>query len=229
MAAAVTAAGVAVVHCDQSTTTETYTPITGIEISAAALTAGHGCSNSPQMPNAVYRYSAVVTYVYEGGLLPGDPNQPTAAVFECYADGYFENLPVDAGGNQAFSIAIAAWNVAGFPAVLTPCTAEPTADAGVVNACPAEQVPVVLDGGGVSPQWTTTCTAYMQPNIPAIASCAPLVPFVAGSSAPEGGSSDAAGGDAGAVDGESPPDASADVAPEASPAAADASDATSGD
>src|SRR5580700_6337378 len=198
----------ALVHCDQSTSTLTYTPITGVEISSQSLVLGHGCNDDPNDPNAVYRYSAVLSYVYQGGVPLGFPDQQYASVFECFANGYFENLPVYDGGNQAFAITIAAWNFAGFPAALNPCTSEPDGSS-LSELCPAEQVSSVLDGGGVPPQWTTTCTAYLQPQLPAIAACGPLVPFSAGTPAPEGGAEpDASPSDA------SPPEASP---PEASP------------
>jgi hypothetical protein len=204
----------ALVHCNQSSTTETYTPITGIQISAEALTAGHGCSDNPDDPNAVYRYSAVVSYLYEGGVAPvpgSQYNQQYANVFECFADGYFENLPVLDGGNQAFTLTVAAWNYSGWnamgsPARLSPCISEPDGSS-LANLCPAEQPLDVLDGGGVPPQWTTTCTAYMQPSIPAVAACGPLVPFAGGAiPAPDAGGDDAStsDGSTGAADGPAP-------------------------
>jgi hypothetical protein len=144
--------------------------------------AGHGCSNDPADTNAVYRYSAVLSYVYPKSVNYPDGslyNSPYASVFECFSDGYFENLPVDDGGDQTFSVKISAWNAANFPQELTPCMSEPDGSS-PTDLCPAEQVSDVLDGGGVDPQWTTTCTAFLQPNIPGIAACGPLEPFVAG-------------------------------------------------
>jgi len=187
--AGLTAAVTALVHCDQSSSTLTYTPITGVEISSQSLVLGHGCNDDPNDPNAVYRYSAVLSYVYPGGVPLGFPDQQYASVFECFAPGYFENLPVSDGGNQSFALTIAAWNFAGFPAALNPCTSEPDGSA-ISDLCPAEQVSAVLDGGGVAPQWTTTCTAYLQPNLPAVANCGPLVPFDAGSAVADGATSD---------------------------------------
>jgi len=198
--AGLTAAVTALVHCDQSSSTLTYTPITGVEISSQSLVLGHGCNDDPNDPNAVYRYSAVLSYVYQGGVPLGFPDQQYASVFECFANGYFENLPVADGGNQSFAITIAAWNFAGFPAALNPCTSEPDGSDAIADLCPAERVSAVLDGGGVPPQWTTTCTAYLQPNLPAVAACGPLVPFDTGSAVTDGATSDAAPAPDGAVE-----------------------------
>jgi hypothetical protein len=198
-AGGLTAAWTALVHCNQASTTLTYTPITGVEISSQSLVLGHGCNDDPNDPNAVYRYSAVISYVYEGGVPLGFPDQQYASVFECFANGYFENLPVSDGGNQSFAITVAAWNFAGFPAALGPCTSEPDGSA-ASNLCPAEQVSAVLDGGGVPPQWTTTCTAYLQPQLPAVAACGPLVPFDSRSAASDTGTSDASPAPDGAVE-----------------------------
>src|ERR1700678_892701 len=198
-ATGLTAAWIALVHCNQDSSTLSYTPITGVEISSQSLVLGHGCNDDPNDPNAVYRYSAVLSYVYPGGVPLGFPDQQYASVFECFANGYFENLPVYDGGNQAFAITIAAWNFAGFPAALNPCTSEPDGSS-LSELCPAEQVSSVLDGGGVPPQWTTTCTAYLQPQLPAVAAWGPLVPFDAGPAVTDGASSDTAPAPDGAVE-----------------------------
>jgi hypothetical protein len=199
----VTAAWIALVglvHCDDTATTTTYTPITGVEIQSSALNYGHGCSDDPSDTNAVYRYAAILSYVPPSAVPAGDFST-YSAVFECFADGYFENLPVLDGGNQFFQVQIAAWNAKDFPVALDPCTSEPDGSNPRTDVCPAEQVSFVQpffdggapaqDGASTAPTWTTTCTAYLQPGVPSIAACPPLVPF--GSQPSDGGSVDEAG------------------------------------
>jgi hypothetical protein len=220
----VTAAWIALVglvHCDDTATTSTYTPITGVEIQSAGLTYGHGCSDDPNDTNAVYRYAAVLSYVPESAVPAGYPSRYSAS-FECFADGYFENLPVLDGGNQSFQVQIAAWNAKDFPSALDPCTAEPDGSSASNDVCPAERVTFVmpyLDGGGMpgpdgassAPTWTTTCSAYLQPGVPSIAACPPLVPFAASGEAPsDSGDVDEAGATVDAGSGDTGVDADAE-------------------
>jgi hypothetical protein len=177
------AAGIAAIAgCPSTTaTTTTYTPITGIEILASELTAGHGCSNDPSASSdAVFRYGAVVSAAPDSGA-PDGGTGPWSDVFECFTNGVFENLPVNDGGNQLFDLVVYAWTEAGFPPELAPC-----ADAG---ACLAH-VPFEVLHPSKPPEWTTTCTANQQQGIPVLAVCGPLQPTGAGLTAggpPEAG------------------------------------------
>lgn len=122
--ASLVAAGIAAIAgCPSTTaTTTTFTPITGIEILASELTVGHGCSDTPEAgSNAVFRYAAIVSYAPDSGAPDGGVTV-WADVFECFANGVFENLPVNDGGNQLFDLVVFAWTEAGFPPELAPCT-----------------------------------------------------------------------------------------------------------
>jgi hypothetical protein len=127
---------------------------------------------------------------------------PTGAVFcqviDCFTDGVFENLLPDSA-SQDFVIKIFAYNARSFNA--------PDGGAAAMDLdgglCPG----IADSGGGEAPaQWTTTCTASAQLNIPVLAVCGPLEPTSSVDSGPaeaaiEGGGygsgagpSDASGG-----------------------------------
>jgi hypothetical protein len=142
--------------CATATTTTLYTPITGIQIPAAAVVAGHGCGTRPDQ---VYKYAAVVAFATDGGGLV------TAGVFDCFTDGIFSNLqPIDAG---PFQVTIYAFSQRSLPSALAcPPTATPCAsdDAGAVQMY------------GASADWTAECTAVQIPGSTTVASCSPLEP-----------------------------------------------------
>jgi hypothetical protein len=145
--------------CPTTTTTSSYTPITGILIRSASLVAGHGCGMGP---GEVYRYGALVSYTVDG-VPTGTPQW--SGVFDCFTDGLFENLITDAS-NQGYFVQIAAWDYAGFPSDL--------ACSNAASGCPGENVTTVSNDAP-SAQWSTTCTATPQQGITVLAVCGPLV------------------------------------------------------
>ena len=92
--------------CTSSTTTLPYTPITGIIIQSQSLVAGYGCGLADAGSGQVYRYAAVLTYAQpEGGADAATSQLLTLTnVFDCFADGVFENLPTNEGSTFALSI-----------------------------------------------------------------------------------------------------------------------------
>ena len=92
-----------------------YTPITGIQILAAAITVGRGCGTGADQ---VFKYAAVVSVAAaDGGQLASAP--PLASgVFDCFADAIFSNLTTDAS-TQPYFVSIFAFNAASFPPGLT--------------------------------------------------------------------------------------------------------------
>ena len=213
------AAGTSALACTSSTTATTYTPITGIEIASAALVAGFGCGTGP---GQVYRYAAVVSY--KNGLGAGEAGAPVTQsgvpltnIFDCFADGVFENLPSSDAGSLTFSVAIFAYSSddyakAGLPANVG---CPPVPDGGT---CTPSSQPVTPAQQRLA-TWTTLCTATQQAGTPVIAVCGPLVEnparsFVAADAAADAtreGAADAA------------PEAAVDAAPDATIAAPDAS------
>jgi hypothetical protein len=157
--------------CPTTTTTSSYTPITGILIRSASLVAGHGCGMGS---GEVYRYGALVSYTVDG-VPTGTPQW--SGVFDCFTDGLFENLITDAS-NQGYFVQIAAWDYAGFPSDL--------ACSNAASGCPGENVTTVSNDAP-SAQWSTTCTATPQQGITVLAVCGPLV----GAPVDAGGDADA--------------------------------------
>ncbi|MGH7298501.1 MAG: hypothetical protein ACRELB_26410 [Polyangiaceae bacterium] len=176
------AGGLALAGCPGAATTTTYTPITGVVIKSSDLVVGRGCGTGP---GQLYRYAAVLSYIDDGTV----QNVPfTSGVFDCYADGIFSNLPADSSGSTSFSIFIAAFDQAAFPAALD-CVAG-TDEAGTPIPCPGDDPATVLASAG-TPTWTTSCTATQQYGVPVLAACAPLE---------ETGGDDAGATEAGAID-----------------------------
>lgn len=201
----------ALAACATTTTTAAYTPITGILIRSSALVAGFGCGTGPHQ---VYRYVAIVDYARaDGGAQrdaqaePQTGGPPWTNVFDCFADGVFENLPSSSTGSQAFDVSIFAYDQAsydksGLPSELG-CLPGLTAAA----ACPSTPEVIAAAVTAQAP-WTTTCTATQQQGIPVLAVCSPLsdAKTSAEAGAPdggpvEGGALEGGPSEAGAVDG----------------------------
>jgi hypothetical protein len=229
------AAGASVAACTSSTTATTYTPITGIEIRSAALVSGFGCGPAP---GQVWRYVATVSYrsgpgAGEAGAPVVQNGVPLTNIFECFADGVFENLPSSDAGSLTFTVAIFAYSQqdyerAGLPAGLA---CPPVQDGGLCT--PSSQAVSSAQEGLAT--WTTLCTATQEAGTPVIAVCGPLegpaAPFEMGDGSTDAAGDGAAGAepdatttslpDAGAdATGSTPPDAGVDAA---TPAAPDAS------
>jgi hypothetical protein len=170
LAAAGTAAMAA---CTTTTTTTTFTPITGIEIRSAALVAGFGCGLGA---GQVFRYAAALSFAggSDAGALVQQNGVPLTNIFDCFADGVFENLPSSDAGSLTFNVAIFAYNedayfTAGLPANLG-CA--PTPDGGAQNCDPGTRPLTAAQEGFAT--WTTVCTATQQAGTPVIAVCGPL-------------------------------------------------------
>ncbi len=145
--------------CTTATATTVYTPVTGIQVPSADVAQGHGCGTGSDQ---VYRYIAVISY-------PSDASTTfsTTAVFDCFADGLFSNLPfTNAAASQPFNITIFAFNQASFPAALD-CVGSP---------CPGDDAGEVALWTGTA-NWTGKCQATEVSGVTALATCAPLEPL----------------------------------------------------
>lgn len=155
---------IALSGCPTLTTAAGFTPATGIVIRSSTLVGGHGCGKGLDQ---VFRYSAVVFYADDHGNRSGAPI--ASGVFDCFADGLFENLRTNDGGSTSFVVSIYAYNQFSLPADLD-CPPD-------VTPCPAEDLdgdtPLVLRDGPQAP-WTTTCHATQQQDITVVAVCDPL-------------------------------------------------------
>jgi hypothetical protein len=163
---AIACAPIAFAGCATNGPATAYTPITGIQISAADIVAGHGCGGRI---GQIYKYAAVVAYPTDGGAAS---TPLTSGVFDCFADGIFSNLPVLDGGYQLFDVSIYAYDQASFPAALD-CPSSTV-------HCPGD------DAGAVAPweaaaNWTASCTASEYQGVTTIASCEALSPSQGGS------------------------------------------------
>jgi hypothetical protein len=206
------------------------TPITGVIIRSDSLVRGLGCGTAP---GQVYRYVAAIA---------SDDNVPdggtptvylTANVFDCFADGVFQTIPLPDTGDPSFTVAIAALDKDAYdaqhPAI------DPIAAAGLVPA-PADGIPASMIAA-VMPTWTTTCRATQQQNVAVLAVCDALhSPTIVADAATNDAAADASDAGADAADGghdatidanaDGAADGASDAATEAaSDANADAADA----
>jgi hypothetical protein len=97
---------------------------------------------------------------------------PLTNIFDCFADGVFENLPSSDAGSQTFVVTIFAYTKdsyddAGLPANLG---CPPALDGG---QCTPASEPLTSAQESMAP-WTTVCTATQQQGTPVVAVCAPL-------------------------------------------------------
>ncbi len=210
--AAAGAAAIAVgAACSTTTTTTTFTPITGIEIRSAALVSGFGCGTEDSQ---VFRYAATVGFAAaaDAGALVRPPSGPPlfTNIFDCFADGVFENLPTSDAGSLTFSVAIFAYNENAYDAAGLPGNlgCAPTPDGGALQCVPST-LPLTADQERDA-TWTTLCTATQQSGTPVIAVCAPLQSTRA-ATGPDAAVDAAMDGTAPAADG------AADAAEDASP------------
>jgi hypothetical protein len=160
-----------VTSCGTPAATTGYTPITGIQIPASVVVAGHGCGPGAQQ---VYKYAALVAYATADGAAEVPL---TTGVFDCFADAIFSNLPSTDGGNPMFDVSIYAYTRHSFLQAF---------------GCPQDSAPCTVDAGSTglwqaAASWTTMCTSTEQNGITVIASCHALEPVDEGSA-----SSDAA-------------------------------------
>jgi hypothetical protein len=217
--------------CTSTSTTLLYTPITGLIIRSESLVAGHGCGTANGGLDQIYRYAAVLTVAPQDGggtaAPTSKPFTPLWNVFDCFADGVFENLQTDDGATFALTIyayTAAAYARSGLPVRLG-CAADSVDDA----SCPA--VPTTLTTQLAYATWTTTCIGTQQAGAPVVATCGPLE-RVAGMVGPPPDASIDDAGDAGPsapdasvdanVDANSPPDSGASDASDAGTSPADA-------
>ncbi len=190
------AAGVGVVvGCPGTAAPAPYTPYTGVTLDLASALGGLRCGTGP---GQLFKYSAVVWHaspdggppasLISGGSEGGDASSNAEAtpiasdVWDCFADGIFENLPATAAGDDSFYVEVfgystattlpGAFTEAGAPsAVWCPGGLGPGG-----QACPF-QVPSFAVEAGAQAQWRTTCLATEAESEPVTASCAPLAPF----------------------------------------------------
>jgi hypothetical protein len=146
--------------CGSSASTTVYTPLTGLEIPASLVTAGHGCGT---LPLQIYKYAVVVS------SSPADAGVPalvTAGVFDCFTDAVFSNLPsLDGGVNPTYYVSIYAFNFTSFPLVLN-CTTG-------AAPCPGDEAGAVAPWTA-SANWTGSCTGTQVAGVTASVTCTAL-------------------------------------------------------
>ncbi len=205
--------------CNASSTTTTFTPITGIEIRSGELVGPLGCGTGDE----VFRYAAVVTYAPDAGVV-SDAGAPTwTNIFDCFADGVFENLPGSPTGSVTFDIAIYAWTQSAYDAVGLPASLGcPEGTSPSICTPSTTGLTATQTAGAV---WMAQCTATQQSGAPVFAVCPPLEPT--GVLPAEAGPADAAAGPDATVAPDAAPDGTAPDAalPEAGPDAEAAPDA----
>ncbi|HEY5145248.1 MAG TPA: hypothetical protein VII82_00710 [Polyangiaceae bacterium] len=155
--------------CTSTTTTLPYTPITGIVILSRSLVAGYGCGTADAGPDEIYRYAAVLTSAPPDGGTDASASQlPLTNIFDCFADGVFENLQ-----GSTFDLKIYAYKKASYDAAALPlslgCTPGQSSDA---SCTPAAQA--LTPSQEAAADWTTTCYATQQSGAPVLATCGPL-------------------------------------------------------
>jgi hypothetical protein len=155
---AIAMSGLSLARCTDSTPVVALTPYTGINIDSASLVSGLGCGTAP---GQVYRYVARVDAARDAAATAA--GFLAVAVFDCYADGVFENLPASDAGSYDFTLTIYAWDRPSLPPSLD-CDGGPCAP-------PSSDTLATLGPGA---KWTTTCTATQEPGAVVYAACAPL-------------------------------------------------------
>ncbi len=143
--------------CTSSNTLVATSPYTGINIDSQSLVSGLGCGTAP---GQVYRYVASVDVSVEAGATGANV---AVGVFDCYANGIFENLPASEAGSYDFVLTIYAWDKASLPASLD-CDGGP---------CAPPSPPTVASLGPTA-RWTTTCAATQELGAAVFAVCSPL-------------------------------------------------------
>jgi hypothetical protein len=173
--------------CGGTSTSNTIPPITGIVVRAETLTTGRGCG---QGPGQVFKYAAAVYGLKDptgdAGRGPYlDPDQfslpVTAAIFDCFTDGTFVQLPPQPNANGSFTYRVEVF-VFDSAALAAAQAATPS-----LNQIVGEIAPAFLDAGLVGaammgrdqlratlPTWTTTCYATQQQDVQVLAVCDPL-------------------------------------------------------
>jgi hypothetical protein len=149
--------------CNPSSSTSSYTPITGIQILPSTLLQDLQCGTGD---NQVYRYVALVWDAVDGGHAEVPPI--ASNVFDCFTTGLFENLPASDAGSQQFYVAIFAYSRKTLPSDFT-CPGGFSLTGGVCPALEASMAEASSDA-----QWTATCSATQQQGIPVLAVCGPL-------------------------------------------------------
>jgi hypothetical protein len=195
--------------CTSTTTTLPYTPITGIVILSRTLVAGYGCGTADAGPDEIYRYAAVLRYAQPDGGTDASTMPPLLTnVFDCFADGVFENLPTVEG--STFDLKIYAYDKASYDAAALPaslgCTPGQSSDASCTPASLA-----LTPSQEAAADWTTTCYATQQSGAPVLATCAPLEAANA-ANAVDASSADAADAANAIVDGQADSESSTDAA-----------------
>jgi hypothetical protein len=133
--------------CSDASTTLGITPITGILVRSDALVGASGCGRGA---NQVFKYAAVV--------VDADGTAITAGIYDCFADGSFQNLAI---GN--YTVEIFAYSQAAYDA-----------QAPDVSSAASSTAPDLPRLRKLAASSTTTCRATQQQNIEVLAVCAPL-------------------------------------------------------
>jgi len=120
--------------------------------------------------------------------VPVEQNRvPLTNIFDCFADGVFENLPSSDAGSLTFNVTIFAYNKEKYDEARLP--PDPGCPPGVdAGGCTPTSQPLTAAQEALAP-WTTLCTATQQAGTPVIAVCGPLVPampFESGDAAADG-------------------------------------------
>ncbi len=173
--------GLAGTGCQTSPAASTYSPYQGINIDSSSLVAPYGCGTGS---GQVYRYVATIRELppapdggYPSDAAPsfdaGSGHLLASGIFDCFADGVFEGLPV---APASFVMTIYAFTYAESAVVGFACEAG-------VSPC----VPPALDAGAAPSgySWTTTCTGSVEAAASNFAQCGPLLPPGAADAGPD--------------------------------------------
>jgi hypothetical protein len=199
------AAAAGALGCNSSSATSTFTPITGIEIRSADLVAGIGCGTTVPLdggPGTVFRYAAVLSHatlddagrpeVDDAGAVIGAP--VFSNIFDCFANGVFENLPASDAGSLTYAISIYAYDLADYTRAALPPNLGCAPAGSDASVCTPASTPLTASQVEAA-TYVTVCTATQQSGVPVIAVCPPLRPPGANEVPP------APGADASALDG----------------------------
>ena len=156
----------AAVACTDTTATESvgYAPVTGIVVRSESAVGDLGCGTAD---GQVFKYVAVLRGPTDLGFDAGaDAGLATPdlllgiGVYDCFSDGLFNTLAVDAGyGIELFGFSQATWDQSG---------GEIATLAGAPPAVAREASTKLL---ALKPVSTTSCTAVQRTGVQTVASC----------------------------------------------------------
>jgi hypothetical protein len=166
--------------CSGTTTSDVIPPITGIVVRAETLTLGRGCGRAP---GQVFKYAAVA-YGYNGSDFPAPAQAEklahdnpekfspvTAAIYDCFTDGTFVQLPPQPtpNGILTYRLELYVFDATAYDRTSNEIVAVVNGIANKNEEGDPKKLALTF------PTWTTTCVGTQQQDVQVLANCDPIV------------------------------------------------------